>query len=139
VYALIHGFGTFYCSLLEKCQLVDGKRKMGPSYFPEIGKYDEFNVCYDITYVTAGLDHFDRAAATKAFTASVSESLHQSATISQGGSAGRSFRSFRRDQVMPLTLLGRRLNSWPPSNSRHQACPAVMFAADAGLPTDGGE
>ena len=39
VYALIHGFGTFYCSLLEKCQLVDGKRKMGPSYFPEVGRY----------------------------------------------------------------------------------------------------
>jgi hypothetical protein len=48
---------------LEKCPLVDGKRKMGPSYFPEIGKYDEFNVCYDITYVTAGL-RIAREAAT---------------------------------------------------------------------------
>ena len=63
MYALIRDFGTFYCSLLEKCALVDGKRKMGPSYFPEIGKYDEFNVCYDISYVTAGL-RIAREAAT---------------------------------------------------------------------------
>jgi hypothetical protein len=63
VYALIRDFGTFYCSLLEKCPLVSGKRKMGPSYFPEVGKYDEFNVCYDITYVTAGL-RIAREAAT---------------------------------------------------------------------------
>jgi hypothetical protein len=63
VYPLIRDFGTFYCSLLEKCPLVDGKRKMGPSYFPELGKYDEFNVCYDISYVTAGL-RIAREAAT---------------------------------------------------------------------------
>jgi hypothetical protein len=69
VYALIHDFGTFYCSLLEKCPLVDGKRKMGPSYFPEIGKYDEFNVCYDITFVTAGLRIAREAATLKNDTA----------------------------------------------------------------------
>ena len=63
VYALIHGFGTFYCSLLEKCPLTEGKRKMGPSYFPELGQCDEFNVCYDISYVTAGL-RIARDAAT---------------------------------------------------------------------------
>ena len=63
VYALIRGFGTFYCSLLEKCPLVDGKRKMGPSYFPEVGRYSEFNVCYDISFVTAGL-RIAREAAT---------------------------------------------------------------------------
>ncbi len=63
VYALIRDFGVFYCSLLEKCPLADGKRKMGPSYFPELGKYDEFNVCYDISYVTAGL-RIAREAAT---------------------------------------------------------------------------
>ena len=63
VYALIRGFGTFYCSLLEKCPLVDGKRKMGPSYFPEVGRYNEFNVCYDISFVTAGL-RIAREAAT---------------------------------------------------------------------------
>ena len=37
--------------------------QMGPSHFLEIGKYDEFNVCYDITYVTAGL-RIAREAAT---------------------------------------------------------------------------
>ena len=69
VYALIRDFGTFYCSLLEKCPLVDGKRKMGPSYFPEIGKYDEFNVCYDISFVTAGMRIAREAATLKNDTA----------------------------------------------------------------------
>ncbi len=69
VYPLIRDFGTFYCSLLEKCPLVDGKRKMGPSYFPELGKYDEFNVCYDISYVTAGLRIAREAATLKNDTA----------------------------------------------------------------------
>ena len=69
VYALIHDFGTFYCSLLEKCPLVDGKRKMGPSYFPEAGQYNEFNVCYDISYVTAGLRIAREAATLKNDTA----------------------------------------------------------------------
>lgn len=36
VYPLIKEFGTFYCSLLEKCALVDGKRRMGPSFFPRL-------------------------------------------------------------------------------------------------------
>ncbi len=63
VYPLIKEFGTFYCSILEKCALVDGKRNMGPSYFPELGGYGEYNVCYDINFITAGL-RIAREAAT---------------------------------------------------------------------------
>ncbi len=65
VYPLIKGFGLFYCSLLEKCALANGKRRLGPSYFPEIGKYDEYNVCYDIHFVTAGLRIAREAAVLK--------------------------------------------------------------------------
>lgn len=55
VYPLIREFGLFYCSVLEQCALIDGKRRMGPSYFPELGGYNQFNVCYDITFATAAL------------------------------------------------------------------------------------
>jgi len=65
VYPLIKNFGLFYCSVLEKCALVDGKRRIGPSYFPEIGRFDEYNVCYDITFITAALRVAREAAQLK--------------------------------------------------------------------------
>ncbi len=65
VYPLIKGFGTFYGSLLEKCALQDGKRRMGPSYFPELGTFNQDNVCYDISYVTAALKIAREAASLK--------------------------------------------------------------------------
>ena len=65
VYPLIKEFGLFYCSILEKCPLVEGKRRMGPSFFPELGRYNEFNVCYDISFVTAALQIAREAAALK--------------------------------------------------------------------------
>ena len=65
VYPLIKEFGLFYCSILERCPLVEGKRRMGPSYFPELGDFNEFNVCYDIHFVTAGLQIAREAAALK--------------------------------------------------------------------------
>lgn len=49
--AVVKGVGEFYCSLLERCTLVDGKRRMGPSFFPELGSYNEYNVAYDIHFV----------------------------------------------------------------------------------------
>ena len=55
----------------------------------------------------------------KAFTASVSASLRQSATMDHCGSAGRSLRSFKRGPVVPPTQLGSRVNS----------CPAAMAAS----------
>lgn len=65
VYPLIKEFGLFYCSILEKCPLVEGKRRMGPSFFPELGGYNEFNVCYDISFITAALRIAREAAALK--------------------------------------------------------------------------
>ncbi|MCY3019736.1 MAG: hypothetical protein NTW87_11995 [Planctomycetota bacterium] len=65
VYPLIKEFGLFYCSVLEQCALVDGKRRIGPSYFPELGGFNEFNVCYDIHFITAALKIAREAAALK--------------------------------------------------------------------------
>lgn len=65
VYPLIKEFGLFYCSILEKCPLVEGKRRMGPSFFPELGGFHEFNVCYDISFITAALQIAREAAALK--------------------------------------------------------------------------
>ena len=63
VYPLIKELGLFYCSVLEKCPLVEGKRRMGPSFFPELGGFHEFNVCYDISFITAALQIAREAAA----------------------------------------------------------------------------
>jgi hypothetical protein len=65
VYPLVKGFGEFYCSLLERCALVGGKRRMGPSFFPELGSYSEYNVAYDIHFVTAALRIARQAAELK--------------------------------------------------------------------------
>jgi hypothetical protein len=65
IYPLLKGFAEFYCSMLEHCALVDGKRRMGPSYFPELGKYNEYNVAYDIHFVTAALRIARQAAELK--------------------------------------------------------------------------
>jgi hypothetical protein len=65
VYPLVKEIGLFYCSVLEKCALVDGKRRIGPSFFPELGKFNAFNVCYDISFITAALKIAREAAALK--------------------------------------------------------------------------
>lgn len=65
IYPLIKGFGTFYCSMLEKCALENGKRKIGPSFFPELGSFNEYNVCYDISFITAALRIAREAARLK--------------------------------------------------------------------------
>lgn len=73
IYPLIKEFGTFYWSILKECQLVDGKRVMGPSYFPERGAFGEFNVCYDIHFVTAALRIAREAALLKKDTSFVAQ------------------------------------------------------------------
>lgn len=65
VYPLVKEIGRFYCSVLERCALVDGKRRIGPSFFPELGRFNEFNVCYDITFITAALNIAREAASLK--------------------------------------------------------------------------
>ena len=80
IYPLIKEFGTFYWSILKQCPLVDGKRKIGPSFFPELGEFNEYNVCYDITFITASLRIAREAALLKkdtAFVARIDEVIHQ--------------------------------------------------------------
>ena len=70
VYALIKGFGTFYCSVLEKCRAGGRQAQDGPELLPGSSvSYNEFNVCYDISFVTAGLRIAREAATLKKDTA----------------------------------------------------------------------
>jgi beta-galactosidase/beta-glucuronidase len=85
IYPLIKEIGLFYCSVLEKCQLIDGKRKIGPSYFPELGRFEQYNVSYDIHFITMAL-RIARDAATISkdadFAQRVSRNLDQLPTYS---------------------------------------------------------
>ena len=93
-------------------------------------------------YLAGGRSFFAdlaRAAAMKALTDSVSASLRQSATIDQGGSAGRSFRSFKRGPAVPAHAARQERKFVPGRDSGDQAGPAVVLAADARLAADGGE
>ncbi len=65
IYPLVKGFGEFYCSLLQRCSLIDGKRRMGPSFFPELGSFNQYNTAYDIHFVTAALRIARQAAQLK--------------------------------------------------------------------------
>jgi hypothetical protein len=62
IWPILEQFALFYCSLLEKCPLVDGKRKIGPSYFAEIGNFGIYNSSYDITFMKFTLTAAKRAA-----------------------------------------------------------------------------
>ncbi|MFM2198555.1 MAG: hypothetical protein RLZZ505_1987 [Verrucomicrobiota bacterium] len=62
IWPVLEQFALFYCSVLEKCPLVDGKRKIGPSFFPEVGDYGQHNVCYDITFINCCLKAAREAA-----------------------------------------------------------------------------
>jgi hypothetical protein len=75
----------------------------------------------------------------KALIDSVSASLRQSATIDHGGSAGRSFRSFKRPPGHASHAARQEGKFVPGLDSSHQAGPTVVLAADARLAADGGE
>ena len=80
IYPLIKEFGTFYWSILKQCPLVDGKRKIGPSFFPELGEFNQYNVCYDISFITASLRIAREAPLLKkdtAFVARIDEVINQ--------------------------------------------------------------
>ncbi len=62
VWPTLEQFALFYCSVLEMCPMVDGKRKVGPTYFAEIGEFGVFNSSYDIVYIKFTLDAAKRAA-----------------------------------------------------------------------------
>lgn len=62
VWPALKQFGLFYCSLLEQCPLLNGKRRLAPSFFPENGFYGETNTCYDIAFINCGLKAAMQAA-----------------------------------------------------------------------------
>jgi hypothetical protein len=55
VYPVISQLGTFLCSVLELCPQSNGQWQIGPSFFPEVGSYGEYNTAYDIAYINCGL------------------------------------------------------------------------------------
>jgi autotransporter-associated beta strand protein len=65
IYPVLEQFALFYCSMLEQCPLVGGKRRIGPSFFPEVGPYGQQNVCYDITFINCCLKAAREAATLK--------------------------------------------------------------------------
>jgi hypothetical protein len=71
IYPVLQQFALFYCSMLEQCALVNGVRKIGPSYFPENGSYGQYNVCYDISFINCCLKAALTAATLEGDTALV--------------------------------------------------------------------
>ncbi len=51
IWPTLEQFALFYCSVLEKCPMVDGARRIGPSYFAEIGEFGVVNSSYDIVFI----------------------------------------------------------------------------------------
>jgi hypothetical protein len=62
IWPTLEQFALFYCSVLEMCPMVDGKRKVGPTYFAEIGDFGVFNSSYDIVFIKFTLTAAKRAA-----------------------------------------------------------------------------
>lgn len=62
IWPILEPFAQFYCSVLEKCPMVDGKRKVGPTYFAEIGEFGVFNSSYDLVLIKFTLNAAKKAA-----------------------------------------------------------------------------
>ncbi len=62
IWPTLEQFALFYCSVLEKCPLVDGVRKVGPTYFAEIGEFGVFNSSYDLVFIKFTLNAARQAA-----------------------------------------------------------------------------
>ena len=62
IWPMLEQFALFYCSVLEMCPMVDGKRKVGPTYFAEIGDFGVFNSSYDIVWIRFTLNAAKHAA-----------------------------------------------------------------------------
>lgn len=56
IWPTLEQFALFYCSVLEKCPMVDGVRRIGPSYFAEIGEFGVVNSSYDIVFIKFTLE-----------------------------------------------------------------------------------
>jgi hypothetical protein len=62
IWPILEQFALFYCSLLDQCPMVDGKRKVGPTYFAEIGDFGVFNSTYDLVFIKFTLQITQTAA-----------------------------------------------------------------------------
>ena len=62
IWPTLEQFALFYCSVLEMCPMVDGVRKVGPSFFPEIGEFGVSNSMYDIMWIKFTLNTAQQAA-----------------------------------------------------------------------------
>ncbi|MBW8780624.1 MAG: discoidin domain-containing protein [Verrucomicrobia bacterium] len=62
VYPVLSQLGTFLCSSVELCPSLNGKWKIGPSFFPENGNYGQYNTAYDIAFISSGLKATQAAA-----------------------------------------------------------------------------
>lgn len=62
IWPTLEQFALFYCSVLEMCPMVDGVRKIGPTYFAEIGEYGVFDSSYDIVWIEFTLNAAKQAA-----------------------------------------------------------------------------
>jgi autotransporter-associated beta strand protein len=69
IWPVISQMGTFLCSMLEKCTILNGHAYMGPSFFPEEGNYGEYDNPYDIAFFTTGLQDTEAAATLEGDTA----------------------------------------------------------------------
>jgi len=62
IWPTLEQFALFYCSVLEKCPMADGKRRIGPTYFAEIGEFGVFNSSYDLVFIKFTLNVAKQAA-----------------------------------------------------------------------------
>lgn len=62
IWPTLEQFALFYCSVLELCPMIDGKRKVGPSYFAEIGDFGVSNSNYDLVFIKFTLNAAKQAA-----------------------------------------------------------------------------
>ncbi|MBN8456995.1 MAG: hypothetical protein J0M04_04050 [Verrucomicrobia bacterium] len=62
IWQTLEQFALFYCSVLEMCPMVDGRRRIGPTYFAETGEFGVSKSSYDIVFIKFTLNAAIRAA-----------------------------------------------------------------------------
>jgi hypothetical protein len=124
IYPVLEQFALFYCSMLEQCPLVDGKRRIGPSFFPEVGPYGQQNVCYDISFINCCLKAASEAATLKgdsALASRIANLLAQMPTYST---------TMDSTQNVNGTVTEHWLNSGLQSYDNHGAMAQAIFPAN---------
>ncbi|MCU0796550.1 MAG: fibronectin type III domain-containing protein [Akkermansiaceae bacterium] len=124
IWPTLQQFALFYCSVLEMCPLVDGKRRIGPSFFPEVGEYGQQNVCYDITFINSCLKAAREAATTRgesALAARIGKLLAQMPTYST---------TMDTTPNVNGTVIEHWLNSGLQAHDNHGTMAQAIFPAD---------